>query len=433
MRVIAVDWSGAKQGASRWIWLAEVRDGHLVRLENGRPRERLADHLIALADEDPDLIVGLDFAFSLPSWFLQERELETAYDLWRLAEEEGEGWLADCDPPFWGRPGRARPDLAEHFRHTDRRVPAVSGIRPKSPFQIGGAGAVGTGSLRGMPILRRLSDAGFAIWPFQEARTPLVIEIYPRLLTGAIRKSDPGARRRFLESRLTDGPADFRKRAVGSPDAFDAAVSVLKMARHRREILALEATTDPRERLEGVIWHPGLQRVARRTGSADSHRTARAVTDGMPAPPREAPVAPGFSVHSASRGISRSLTSESVTEGHPDKVCDYIADSILDAYLEADARAGEGAAATAPSRVACEVLCKGDVVVLAGEITPSPALGASRVDHEAVVRAAVREIGYTDPAESFHADGLRITDLVGRQAEEIARGVSSRCTGQATW
>jgi S-adenosylmethionine synthetase len=102
------------------------------------------------------------------------------------------------------------------------------------------------------------------------------------------------------------------------------------------------------------------------------------------------------------------FTSESVTEGHPDKVCDFIADSILDAYLTQDPQ----------SRVACEVLCKSDRVILAGEVT-----SAGTVDHEAIVRNAVREIGYTDPAAPFCADTLRVTKLLTRQAPEIAQGV----------
>ncbi len=69
------------------------------------------------------------------------------------------------------------------------------------------------------------------------------------------------------------------------------------------------------------------------------------------------------------------FTSESVTEGHPDKVCDYIADSILDAYLQKDPR----------SRVACEVLCKEEFRRHRGEITSK-----SIVDHEAVARQAIR-------------------------------------------
>ena len=80
------------------------------------------------------------------------------------------------------------------------------------------------------------------------------------------------------------------------------------------------------------------------------------------------------------------LTSESVTEGHPDKVCDYISDSILDAHLEQDPNA----------RVACDCLAKSDLIVLAGEIT-----SRATIDYEAVVRDALREI---DPHRPFSAD-----------------------------
>jgi S-adenosylmethionine synthetase len=107
-------------------------------------------------------------------------------------------------------------------------------------------------------------------------------------------------------------------------------------------------------------------------------------------------------------GTSYVFTSESVSEGHPDKVCDYIADSILDAHLAHDRK----------SRVACEVLVKNGEVVLAGEITSS-----ASVDFEAVARQAIREIGYTDPAESFNADGVNVTQFLSRQAGEIGQGV----------
>src|SRR5256885_8552907 len=88
------------------------------------------------------------------------------------------------------------------------------------------------------------------------------------------------------------------------------------------------------------------------------------------------------------------FTSESVSEGHPDKVSDYIADSILDAHLTLDPA----------SRVACEVMCKSGNVILAGEITSK-----GTVDYEAIARQAIREIGYTDKAEPFNADGVKIT------------------------
>jgi len=102
------------------------------------------------------------------------------------------------------------------------------------------------------------------------------------------------------------------------------------------------------------------------------------------------------------------LTSESVAEGHPDKVCDFIADSVLDAYLAHDRR----------SRVACEVLCKSGVVVLAGEISST-----SSLDHLGLVRQAVREVGYDDPAAPFSADGLQLVQHVTGQSWEIGRSV----------
>lgn len=102
------------------------------------------------------------------------------------------------------------------------------------------------------------------------------------------------------------------------------------------------------------------------------------------------------------------LSSESVTEGHPDKVCDWIADSILDAFLEQDPDA----------KVACEVLCKGGDVVLAGEIT-SPAT----VDLELVTRDAIAGIGYTDPCQKFCAEKVRVTSILQHQRTgEYPRG-----------
>src|ERR1035438_10288369 len=91
------------------------------------------------------------------------------------------------------------------------------------------------------------------------------------------------------------------------------------------------------------------------------------------------------------------FTSESVSEGHPDKVCDYIADSILDAHLAQDSQA----------RVACEVLCKGSNAIVAGEIS-----SAAAVDYDRIARDAIREIGYTDPTQEVDADGGRVPHLL---------------------
>ena len=105
------------------------------------------------------------------------------------------------------------------------------------------------------------------------------------------------------------------------------------------------------------------------------------------------------------------LTSESVTEGHPDKVCDYIADSVLDAHLTRDPGA----------HVACEVLCKGREVVLAGEITAHGALDGGELD--ALVRDVITEIGYVDVKEEFHSRGIGLTNLLSAQSPEIDTAV----------
>lgn len=112
----------------------------------------------------------------------------------------------------------------------------------------------------------------------------------------------------------------------------------------------------------------------------------------------------------APAGTTYTFTSESVSEGHPDKVCDYIADSILDAHLAADPA----------SRVACEVLCKEDNVILAGEITSD-----ARVDFDALVREVIREIGYVDADQPFRPDAVKVLPFISRQAQEISQGVTA--------
>jgi S-adenosylmethionine synthetase len=105
------------------------------------------------------------------------------------------------------------------------------------------------------------------------------------------------------------------------------------------------------------------------------------------------------------------FTSESVAEGHPDKVADAISDALLDAYLTRDPRA----------RVAIETLCKDDLVVVAGEVASRVSLSPSEI--EAVVRATIRDIGYTDPTEKFSAERVTITNRIGQQSRGIAQGV----------
>lgn len=106
-----------------------------------------------------------------------------------------------------------------------------------------------------MPMLNRLAETGFNIWPFSPARLPLIVEIYPRILTGDVVKSDPKARRDFLQSAVRIAPA-FSAVASASEDAFDAAVSAKAMATHANEIINLPSATSEQERIEGRIWGP---------------------------------------------------------------------------------------------------------------------------------------------------------------------------------
>ncbi len=112
------------------------------------------------------------------------------------------------------------------------------------------------------------------------------------------------------------------------------------------------------------------------------------------------------------------FSSESVTEGHPDKVCDTISDYILDACVEQDPL----------SRVACETLAKGNLVVLAGEITSN-----AKFDFEERVREAVRNIGYVNGDCVFHADTCRVICEMSEQSRDIKQGVDQvAADGKAT-
>jgi hypothetical protein len=241
LRVAAVDWSGRAANARRFIWTAVVEEDRLL-LEGDRDRDQVAHHLVELAARDPDLAVGLDFGFSLPLWFLEERSLEHGM---AVSEETAEGWLRACPPPFWGRLGRRRGTEVQH-----RRTELEVAPRAKPVFQIGGAGSVGTGSLRGFPLLRRLRQEGFAIWPFDEPRLPVVVEIFPRLLTGPVVKSRFEARQTYLLGR------GWPTEASVSEDAFDAAVSALMMAADGGQLASLTGEPDAVFRREGRIWQP---------------------------------------------------------------------------------------------------------------------------------------------------------------------------------
>ncbi len=105
------------------------------------------------------------------------------------------------------------------------------------------------------------------------------------------------------------------------------------------------------------------------------------------------------------------FTSESVSEGHPDKVCDQIADAILDACLKEDKWA----------HVACEVLATKEFILIAGEISMKE---GAKVDYEEIARGVLRGIGYTDKKLGIGADSCKIMVRINRQSRDIARGVN---------
>ena len=108
------------------------------------------------------------------------------------------------------------------------------------------------------------------------------------------------------------------------------------------------------------------------------------------------------------------FTSESVTEGHPDKIADQISDAILDAMIEEDPK----------SRVACETLITTGLVVISAEITTK-----SQVDIRQVARDTIREIGYTDSAMGFDADTCSVMLTIDKQSSDIALGVDKKGAG----
>ena len=322
-RIVAIDWSGRQDeaGQRRHIWAgvwtsAEARArlgakisasdrgplGGTVWLEAGRTRAEVATWLIELAREMPRMVVGIDMCFSFPEWFVRgELGMQSAPEFWRLVTEtHGERWLLrraaedpELDQRFWGKPHK-RPaefsgdQLHRMLRATDidckilshipeaERAARVKGITPKSVFQIGGSGSVGTGSLRGMPMLLRLHEAGFRVWPFDAPRlegvepAPLVIEMYTRLMTGAVHKANSVKRRAYLDRlRLVKSEAfDARyaelspaviSRARGSEDAFDALVSCMVMTARRASFARLPMPRDPAAKIEGWTWAPEVE------------------------------------------------------------------------------------------------------------------------------------------------------------------------------
>jgi len=297
-RVVGIDWSGRVDAAGQrrhiWagVWTADMRGMASVQLEGGRTRTEVAEWLIEMAQETPRMVVGFDFCFSYPAWFVRdEHGMRSAPEFWKRVVEEGhvERWLMRGaeDRRFWGKPHKRPAEFSgEHLhrmlRATDidckilaeipeaERQARVKGITPKSVFQIGGSGSVGTASLRGFAVLLRLREAGFRVWPFDEPALtekephPLVVEMYSRLNTGAVHKSNATARAAYLLKKRREDAAyaalsrGVMQKARGSEDAFDALVSTMVMAERSDSFMRLPKPRDPLHGIEGWTWAPEI-------------------------------------------------------------------------------------------------------------------------------------------------------------------------------
>ena len=102
------------------------------------------------------------------------------------------------------------------------------------------------------------------------------------------------------------------------------------------------------------------------------------------------------------------FTSESVSEGHPDKICDQISDAILDACLDGDKN----------SRVACEAMVKNNKVILAGEITT-----AADIDYKNIVKKVIADIGYDNDDLGFSSGSFNLTNHISKQSKDISDGI----------
>lgn len=281
IQTIGVDWSGAHSQTTQRgaIWVAVVRQGQLVELSSGRTRDETMAHVLRVAAEHPRTVIGLDFAFSFPRWYLEEREIGQARQLWEWARaqedeaqqadvEGGWGWPAALPAPFWGPHVRPLPDALrgrDRFRRTEM-ASKRPGASPQSPFQLTGAGSVGAQSLRGMAQLARLEQA--SVWPFDPPGWPLVVEVFPRLFVRELRPDLIALSGGELVEELVEsspestwgGRGDWHDTLLESQDAVDAVASAWGLWATRSALASLPDEREHTYLLEGRIFSIELAR-----------------------------------------------------------------------------------------------------------------------------------------------------------------------------
>jgi hypothetical protein len=237
--VVAIDWSGAAGSLQLMgIRAAVIRDDAPPEIWADLARDDIVTALLDLADER--VVVGFDFSFAYPAWAARCRECTSGPEMWDIVAKEGEEWLRKCPPPFFGKKGKKVTHGVEVLRETERAHPPA-----KSTFLIAGPGAVGTGSIRGIPHLMTLRDAGFAVWPFDPPGDRTVVEIYPTAL--------------LRQAKKAHLPPTVVAAARNNKNTRDALGSALVMWEHRDDFARLEAATDETTRLEGAVWTPNAR------------------------------------------------------------------------------------------------------------------------------------------------------------------------------
>src|SRR5207237_10328750 len=124
-----------------------------------------------LLGQPTDLVIGLDFAFSFPLWFIESLALRSAPAVWSHVAAHGEHWLTTCETPFWGRPGRPRPAVTgPRFRRTEQTLPRTAGITPHTIFHVGGSCTVVMGSIHGLLLWPVHRSVDVPLWRFYHRR-----------------------------------------------------------------------------------------------------------------------------------------------------------------------------------------------------------------------------------------------------------------------
>ncbi len=262
-----MDWSGAagRRAAARAIWLGVAEGGSIVALETGRDRAETTARVIELVLEEPETVVGLDFCFSAPAWFLDAHRMRSAGELWRWAAAglaRDAGFVRGLGPPFWGPGIRPRPAIdGDPLRRTDHAVGRL-GARPSSFFKLSGPGSVGAQALYGMPELMALCDAGVSIWPFDSPRLPAAAEVFPRLMARLVAPNTVSITGTALRTAVVGAESsalgEFAAVCEANQDAFDAAITALALNRARDLLGQLARRRVGADLREGEILVPEL-------------------------------------------------------------------------------------------------------------------------------------------------------------------------------